>query len=341
MKVLVTGGAGYIGSHTVLELLKLDHEVIVIDDLSNSSKESLQRVEKISDRKIRFYQGSILDKDLLRSVFVRNTFTSVIHFAGLKAVGESVKKPLDYYHNNISGTVSLVEAMLKYRVHNLVFSSSATVYGDSSVPPYNEDSELGLPSSPYGQTKLMIEQILQDVAVSNNDFKVANLRYFNPIGADESGQIGEAPYGTPNNLMPYLAQVATGARTKLSIFGNDYATDDGTCERDYVHVTDLAVGHIKALLWLDKQKQGVCDVFNLGTGKPYSVLQLVKLFEEYTKQKIPFDIVERRDGDLAAFWANVQKSERELQWTSKRSLKEMIVDTWRWQSTNPNGYENV
>jgi UDP-glucose 4-epimerase len=338
MKVLVTGGAGYIGSHTVLELLKLDHEVIVIDDLSNSSKESILRVERLANRKVKFYQGSILDKDLLRSIFVRNTFTAVIHFAGYKAVGESVKEPLHYYHNNITGTVSLVQAMLNYRVNNLIFSSSATVYGSTSVPPYNECSEVGKPSSPYGQTKLMIEQILQDVVTSNPQLKVANLRYFNPIGADKSGEIGEDPKGIPNNLMPYISQVASGKLDKLSIFGNDYETEDGTCKRDYVHVTDLAIGHIKALMWLENQKTAVCEVFNLGTGVPSSVLEIVDGFQMYTKQKIPFEIVEKRPGDLSAFWADVSKAKNKLHWSAQKSLKNMMEDTWQWQQMNPNGF---
>jgi len=338
MKVLVTGGAGYIGSHTVLELLKLDHEVIVIDDLSNSSKESILRVEKLTDRKVKFYEGSILDQDLLRTVFVRNTFTTVIHFAGLKAVGESIKDPLSYYYNNIIGTISLVEAMLKYRVHNLIFSSSATVYGSASVPPYNENSELAQPASPYGQTKLMIEQILQDVVRSNSDFKVASLRYFNPIGADKSGEIGEDPKGIHNNLMPFISQVASGKLEKLSIYGNDYKTNDGTCERDYVHVTDLANGHINALDWVEKQKLGLFEVFNLGTGNPSSVLQMVNSFQQYTKKNIPFEVVAKRPGDLAAFWADVDKAERELNWSAQKSLKNMMEDTWHWQKKNPNGF---
>jgi len=338
MKVLVTGGAGYIGSHTVLELLKLDHEVIVIDDLSNSSKESILRVEKLTDRKVKFYEGSILDQDLLRTVFVRNTFTTVIHFAGLKAVGESIKDPLSYYYNNIIGTISLVEAMLKYRVHNLIFSSSATVYGSASVPPYNENSELAQPASPYGQTKLMIEQILQDVVRSNSDFKVASLRYFNPIGADKSGEIGEDPKGIPNNLMPFISQVASGKLEKLSIYGNDYKTNDGTCERDYVHVTDLANGHINALDWVEKQKLGLFEVFNLGTGNPSSVLQILNSFQQCTKKNIPFEVVAKRPGDLAAFWADVDKAERELNWSAQKSLKNMMEDTWHWQKNNPNGF---
>ncbi|MCO4798449.1 MAG: UDP-glucose 4-epimerase GalE [Colwelliaceae bacterium] len=338
MKVLVTGGAGYIGSHTVLELLRLEHEVTVIDDLSNSSIESIRRVEKLSARKVKFYQGNILDKNLLRTVFGRNTFTTVIHFAGYKAVGESIKEPLSYYHNNITGTISLVEEMLKYRVHNLIFSSSATVYGSASVPPYNENSELGQPTSPYGQTKLIIEQVLQDVVSSNSDFKVSSLRYFNPIGADESGEIGEDPKGIPNNLMPFISQVASGKLDKLSIFGSDYKTEDGTCERDYVHVTDLANGHVNALNWIEKQKLSVFEVFNLGTGKPSSVLQMVNSFQQHTKQRIPFEIVDKRPGDLAAFWADVNKAERDLNWSAKKSLRNMMEDTWNWQKNNPNGY---
>ncbi len=338
MKVLVTGGAGYIGSHTVLELLKLGHEVIVVDDLSNASKESILRVEKLTNRKVKFYEGSILDSHVLQTIFIRNKFSAVIHFAGFKAVGESVKEPLKYYQNNLVGTIALIDAMLSYGVQNLIFSSSATVYGSTSVPPYKENAKLGQPSSPYGQTKIMTEQILQDVVKSNSHFNVVNLRYFNPIGADKSGEIGEDPKGVPNNLMPYISQVASGKLEKLAIFGNDYKTEDGTCERDYVHVTDLAIGHVKALMWLDTQEKGVCEVFNLGTGKPSSVLQMVNHFQQYTKQKIPFEIVDKRHGDLASFWADVNKANQILDWSATKSLKNMVEDTWHWQQTNPNGF---
>ncbi|MBU2872073.1 UDP-glucose 4-epimerase GalE [Colwellia sp. E2M01] len=336
--ILVTGGAGYIGSHTVLELLKLGENVVVIDDLSNSSKESLNRVETLSGKAVTFFEGSILDQDLLVNIFSQFSFSSVIHFAGHKAVGESVNKPLSYYHNNVQGTVSLVEVMEKFNVNNLVFSSSATVYGEGAKPPYIETQTLGCPTSPYGQTKLMVERILADVVRSNSDFKVANLRYFNPIGADESGQIGEDPNGIPNNLMPFVAQVAVGKRAELSIFGNDYATEDGTCERDYIHVTDLAQGHVAALNWLVNQAHGLCEAFNLGTGTPYSVLKIVKSFEQYTKVKVPFKFVPRRDGDLDAFWANADKAADKLNWQAHKTMQDMMEDTWRWQSNNPNGY---
>ena len=336
--ILITGGAGYIGSHTVLELLKLGENVVVIDDLSNSSKESLNRVEALSGKKVTFFEGSVLDQDLLTTIFSQFTFTSVIHFAGHKAVGESVNKPLSYYHNNVQGTVALVEVMEKFNVNNFVFSSSATVYGEGAKAPYIETQKLGSPTSPYGQTKLMVEQILGDVVRSNSIFKVANLRYFNPIGADVSGKIGEDPNGIPNNLMPFVAQVAVGKRAELSIFGNDYATEDGTCERDYIHVTDLAQGHIAALTWLVNQENGLCEAFNLGTGTPYSVLKIVKSFEQYTKVEVPFKFVPRRDGDLDAFWANADKAAETLKWNANKSMKDMMEDTWRWQSNNPNGY---
>ncbi|TYK67236.1 UDP-glucose 4-epimerase GalE [Colwellia echini] len=338
--ILITGGAGYIGSHTVLELLNLNKNVVVIDDLSNASRESLNRVEGISGKKVTFFEGSVLDKELLSSIFSQFSFSAVIHFAGHKAVGESVKKPLSYYHNNVEGTVILVEAMLEHNVNNLVFSSSATVYGEEAEAPYVETQKLGSPTSPYGQTKLMVEQILADVVKSNNNFKVVNLRYFNPIGADKSGLIGEDPSGIPNNLMPFIAQVAVGKRPQLSIFGNDYDTADGTCERDYIHVTDLANGHIAALDWLVEQNNGICEAFNLGTGTPYSVLKVLKTFEQSTKVKVPYSFEPRRDGDLAAFWANAEKAKKTLNWSAKKNMEEMMVDTWRWQSNNPNGYAN-
>lgn len=338
MQVLVTGGAGYIGSHTVLSLLKQGHEVIVVDDLSNSSKRAVERVEKLANKKVKFYQCNLLNKSDLDYVFLRNPFEMVIHFAGFKAVGESVNNPVEYYQNNVAGTLTLIETMLKNRVYSLVFSSSATVYGTEMTPPYSEDNSLGRPSSPYGQTKLMIEQILRDVANANPLFKVANLRYFNPIGADNSGEIGEDPIGIPNNLMPFISQVAGGRRDKLSIFGNDYETNDGTCERDYIHVSDLAEGHVKALHWLKTQTSGVCESFNLGTGKPLSVMQIIKCFEESTEQKVPYEIVDRRNGDLPAFWANAEKAQKILNWQAQRSIEEMMEDTWRWQVANPLGY---
>ncbi len=340
-KVLVTGGAGYVGSHTVLSLLKDGFDVVVIDDLSNSSRESLTRVEALSKRKVEFIHASLLDNDKLSATFSEHKFDSVIHFAGLKAVGESIEKPLEYYYTNLVSTLNLCQCMLKYNVNKLVFSSSATVYGQGASVPYTESLPLGRAASPYGQTKVMIEQILQEIVASNTGLQVASLRYFNPIGADISGQIGEDPLGIPNNLMPFIAQVAVGKRDKLAIFGGDYPTEDGTCERDYIHVSDLANGHIKALKWLGEQHHSLYEAFNLGTGTPYSVLGIVKAFIEYTGVDINFDIVKRRDGDLAAFWADSSKAQGVLGWQCKYTLADMMKDTWRWQSNNPNGYLNA
>ncbi|REL28284.1 UDP-glucose 4-epimerase GalE [Thalassotalea euphylliae] len=340
MSVLVTGGAGYIGSHTVLALLKAGLEVVVVDNLSNASEESIKRVEELTNKTVAFYQADILDMDLMSFVFSRHEIESVIHFAGLKAVGESSHKPLEYYHNNVTGTMALVAAMKDFGVSNLVFSSSATVYGEQNKPPYIETQTLGLPSSPYGKTKSMVEEILKDYCIANEKFKVANLRYFNPIGADVSGKIGEDPNGIPNNLMPFVAQVAVGKRDKLSIFGNDYNTKDGTCLRDYIHVTDLAQGHIDALNWLVNQESGLCEAFNLGTGQPLSVLDIVHGFEQYTKQKVSYEFSSRREGDLPAFWADASKAEEVLSWKPVKTLRNMMEDTWRWQSGNPKGYES-
>lgn len=337
-KILVTGGAGYIGSHTVLALLKNNYEVVVVDNLLNSSEESLKRVESLSGKSVTFVEADIRDKKALSTIFSKENITAVIHFAGLKAVGESVQKPLDYYQNNVEGTLTLVEVMKEFNTNVLVFSSSATVYGETNEPPYIESQPLGNPSSPYGKTKAMVEQILMDVSASDTEIKIANLRYFNPIGADVSGQIGEDPNGIPNNLMPFVAQVAVGKRDKLAIFGNDYPTKDGTCLRDYIHVTDLAAGHLDALNWLFNQKKGCCEAFNLGTGEPLSVLDIVQGFEKYSGQKVAFEISPRRDGDLPAFWANSDKARDELKWSPTKNLKDMMVDTWRWQSENPNGY---
>lgn len=337
-KILVTGGAGYIGSHTVLALLNADYQVVVVDNLLNSSQESLKRVETLSGKKLTFVEADIRDVEAMTSIFSSENIDAVIHFAGLKAVGESVKKPLEYYQNNIQGTLTLVEVMKQFSTCHLVFSSSATVYGEKNEPPYVETQPLGNPSSPYGKTKAMIEQMLMDIAVSDSQIKIANLRYFNPIGADESGLIGEDPNGIPNNLMPFVAQVAVGKRDKLSIFGNDYSTKDGTCLRDYIHVTDLAIGHLDALRWLLKQESGCCEAFNLGTGEPLSVLEIVQGFEQYSGQKIACEFSPRRDGDLPAFWANANKAQNVLGWKTTKTLQDMMTDTWRWQSTNPNGY---
>ncbi|GGA86101.1 UDP-glucose 4-epimerase [Neiella marina] len=336
--VLVTGGAGYIGSHTVLALLNAGYGVVVVDNLCNSSKESLVRVEQLAGKSVTFYEADILDKQAMACVFVRESIDAVIHFAGLKAVGESVQKPLAYYKNNVQGTVALVEVMLEHGVNSLVFSSSATVYGEANEPPYVETQPLGNPASPYGQTKAMVEKILMDVARANPSFQVANLRYFNPIGADVSGNIGEDPNGIPNNLMPFVAQVAVGKRDKLAIFGDDYPTKDGTCQRDYIHVTDLADGHLDALSWLLKQPSGCAEAFNLGTGDPLSVLDIVNGFQLHSGQSVPFEIAPRREGDLPAFWANADKARQTLGWQPNKTLEDMMVDTWRWQSQNPNGY---
>ena len=339
MKVLVTGGAGYIGSHTTLCLLQQGHEVVVLDNLSNSSVEAIKRVQLLAEKELTFSQGDIRDTHLLDSLFAEHNFDSVIHFAALKAVGESSQIPLEYYQNNVHGTLCLLQAMAKHKVFNFIFSSSATVYGEENPIPYVEDMKLGTPSSPYGASKVMVERMLADTAAANSSFRGVSLRYFNPIGAHESGQIGEDPKGIPNNLLPFVAQVAVGKRAELSVFGDDYATEDGTCERDYLHVMDLAEGHVAALNWL-KQNQDFKGVesFNLGTGTPTSVFAIVRAFEQATKVTIPYQVAPRRAGDLPAFWANADKADKELNWQAKRSLQQMMEDTWRWQSANPQGY---
>jgi len=339
MKVLVTGGAGYIGSHTVLSLLENNYDVVVYDNLVNSSVESIDRVEKLSGKFVEFVEGDICDKDKLSHVFKQFQIEAVIHFAALKAVGESAKIPLSYYQNNVYGSVCLLEVMQQHKVHNFIFSSSATVYGEENEAPYVETMKLGNPSSPYGASKVMVERVLADFANSDASFRGVSLRYFNPIGAHESGTIGEDPKGIPNNLLPYVAQVAVGKRDKLSIFGDDYATKDGSCERDYLHVMDLAQGHVAALDWLNRHNEfsGV-EAFNLGTGNGVSVFSIVEAFEEACDKKIPFEVSPRRAGDLAAFWANASKANKELNWQANRSLAQMMTDTWRWQSNNPNGY---
>ncbi|MFA9398941.1 MAG: UDP-glucose 4-epimerase GalE [Clostridiaceae bacterium] len=336
MSILVTGGAGYIGSHTCVELLNSGYDVVVVDNLFNSKEESLKRVESITGKTLKFYEVDILDKAGLEKVFQENKIQSVIHFAGLKAVGESVKIPISYYHNNITGTLVLCEVMAKYGVKNIVFSSSATVYGMNNVSPLTEDLPLST-TSPYGSTKLMIEQILTDVYASDNKWSIALLRYFNPIGAHESGRIGEDPNGIPNNLMPFITQVAIGKRETLSVFGNDYDTHDGTGVRDYIHVVDLAKGHIKALEKIDKAS-GV-EAYNLGTGIGYSVLDVVNNFEEATGVKVSYKIVDRRPGDIATCFASSEKAYKELGWKAEKTLYDMCSDSWRWQSNNPKGYE--
>ena len=328
-KILLTGGAGYIGSHTAVELLEAGYEVICVDNCYNSSPDALKRVEKITGKTVKFYQDDILDADAMHRIFAENKIDAVIHFAGLKAVGESVSIPLKYYHNNISGTVVLCETMQKTGVKRIVFSSSATVYGLPKSLPIREDFPLSA-TNPYGRTKLMIEEILRDLAVSDPEWSISILRYFNPVGAHKSGQIGESPRGIPNNLMPYIAQVATGKLTKLRVFGNDYPTPDGTGVRDYIHVTDLALGHLAALKRA-LTKTGV-DVYNLGTGNGYSVLQLLKAFEKAANKTIPYEIVERRPGDIAACYADASKAKAELGWQATRGVDEMCEDVWRWQS---------
>ena len=335
MKVLITGGAGYIGSHTAVALLDKGHDVVVIDNLSNSSRESLNRAEEITGKKLVFHEADVRNRAVLDEIFTSLGIDAVIHFAGLKAVGESVEKPLEYYKNNIDSTLVLLEAMQAHGVNRLVFSSSATVYGDP-ISPCSEDVEAGTGlTNPYGRTKYFIEEILRDVSKSDESLEVTVLRYFNPIGAHPSGKIGEDPSGIPNNLMPYIAQVATGQREELSVFGDDYDTKDGTGVRDYIHVDDLAAGHVAAL---DNSKPGF-EVYNLGTGIGVSVLDLVKAFEEASGQKIPYKVVDRRAGDVAESYASVDKAANGLNWRTTRSLEEACADSWRWQSNNPKGYE--
>jgi UDP-glucose 4-epimerase len=337
VQILVTGGAGYIGSHTLLVLLQSGYEVVVYDNLCNSSVASIERVKTLAGRKAHFIEGDIRDPEALNEVFEEHTIDAVIHFAGLKAVGESVQKPAEYYDVNVGGTTKLLLAMQRAGVSKIVFSSSATVYGSEAPTPYVELLGRGTTSNPYGTSKAMIEQMLEDQAVACSDWSIALLRYFNPIGAHESGLIGEDPLGIPNNLMPFMAQVAVGRREKLFVFGGDYSTPDGTCRRDYLHVMDLAEGHVKALESLDKPG---CDGYNLGAGSPVSVLEMISAFESETGVKIPYEIAPRREGDLAEFWADPSKANQQLGWSAKRSLKQMMADTWRWQSQNPNGYQD-
>ena len=338
MNVLVTGGAGYIGSHTVLELLSSGHQVTVIDNLCNSSLESLKRVEGITGKKAEFIELDICDRLALRECLAsKKDIDAVIHFAALKAVGESTQIPLTYYQNNVHGTLTLLEELQKAEIYNFVFSSSATVYGDPMQVPITEDFPTSA-TNPYGQSKLMMEQILCDVAASNNNWSISILRYFNPIGAHESGLIGEDPNGIPNNLMPFISQVAVGKLPKLSVFGDDYPTHDGTGVRDYIHVIDLAKGHLKALDKLS-QTQGVI-IHNLGTGKGYSVLDMVKAFEKVSEVEIPYQIVDRRPGDIAECWANPKLAENDLGWKAEKNLEDMMQDAWRWQFNNPEGYSS-
>ena len=335
-RILVTGGAGYIGSHTTLQLLEQGSEVIVLDNLSNSSAESLRRVEKITGKSLTFVQGDIRDAGLLDSLFAQHKVDAVIHFAGLKAVGESVQKPLEYYENNVYGTLTLLKAMRSHNVKNLVFSSSATVYGDPVSLPLREDAGTGHPTNPYGMSKLMVEHVLTDLFKADSAWNIIILRYFNPVGAHISGTIGEDPNGIPNNLMPFISQVACGKLSELNVFGNDYNTPDGTGVRDYIHVHDLAYGHLCALdrLWLN---MGL-DIYNLGTGQGYSVLEMVAAFEKACGKPIPYKIVARRSGDIASCYADPTLAAKELNWSAHKGLDDMCADTWRWQSQNPNGY---
>jgi len=338
MSILVTGGAGYIGSHTVIELQNAGYDVIVCDNLCNSSKKSLERVEQITGKSVKFYLADILDAEALTRIFEENTIDSVIHFAGLKAVGESVAKPWEYYNNNITGTLVLVDVMKKFGCKNIIFSSSATVYGDPAFIPITEECPKGQCTNPYGWTKSMLEQILTDIQKADKEWNVVLLRYFNPIGAHKSGLIGENPNGTPNNLMPYVTQVAVGKRPHLSVFGNDYDTHDGTGVRDYIHVVDLAKGHVAAVKKLE-ENAGL-KLYNLGTGNGYSVLDIVKNFEAATGVKIPYVITERRPGDIATCYSNADLALKELGWKAENGIKEMCEDSWRWQKMNPNGFED-
>ena len=336
MNILLTGGAGYIGSHTIIELDKAGHSVVVVDNLVNSNPESLRRVSKIIGKEIPFYEVDVRDKDALTKVFDENKIDAVIHFAGLKAVGESVSKPLEYYHNNMTGTFILLDVMRNHGCKNIIFSSSATVYGDPAIIPITEDCPKGRCTNPYGQTKSMLEEVLMDVQKADPEWNVVLLRYFNPIGAHQSGMIGENPNGIPNNLMPYITQTAVGIRKELGVFGNDYDTPDGTGVRDYIHVCDLASGHVAALKAIDRS----CGlaIYNLGTGHGYSVLDVVKAFEKVNGIKVPYSIKPRRPGDIATCYCNPAKAEKNLGWKAQFGIEEMCRDSWNWQKKNPKGY---
>lgn len=337
MSILVTGGAGFIGSHTVVELQNAGYDVVVLDNLSNSSEKSLERVSAITGKPVTFYKADILDREALEEIFAKEDITACIHFAGLKAVGESVAKPWEYYENNIAGTLTLVDVMRKHNCKNIIFSSSATIYGDPAIIPITEECPKGICTNPYGWTKSMLEQVLSDMQKADPEWNVIILRYFNPIGAHKSGTIGENPNGIPNNLMPYITQVAVGKRPELGVFGNDYDTHDGTGVRDYIHVVDLAIGHVKAYEKI-LTNPGL-GIYNLGTGTGYSVLDVVKNFEAATGVKIPYAIKDRRPGDIAACYADASMAKAELGWEAQYGIKEMCEDSWRWQSQNPNGYD--
>ena len=338
MRILVTGGAGYIGSHTCVELLNEGYEVVVVDNLYNSNKKALERVEAITGKKVTFYETDICDREGMNAIFDKEEVDAVIHFAGLKAVGESVAKPIEYYENNIAGTLVLCDAMRKHNVKNIIFSSSATVYGDPAMIPITEECPKGVCTNPYGWTKWMLEQVLTDLQKSDPEWNVILLRYFNPIGAHKSGTIGEDPKGIPNNLLPYVAQVAVGKLECLGVFGDDYDTPDGTGVRDYIHVVDLARGHVKAVKKL-ADKEGV-NIYNLGTGNGYSVLQVVHAFEKACGHAIKYQIKDRRPGDVAKCYCDPQKAKEELGWVAEYGIEEMCEDSWRWQSQNPNGYND-
>lgn len=338
MSILVTGGVGFIGSHTVVELQNAGYDVVVLDNLCNANPKVLDRIEAITGKKVPFYQADIRDREALNEIFDKESIDSVIHFAGLKAVGESVQKPLEYYDNNISGTLVLVDVMRQHGCKNIIFSSSATVYGDPAFVPITEECPKGVCTNPYGWTKSMLEQILSDIQKADNEWNVVLLRYFNPIGAHKSGTIGENPNGIPNNLMPYITQVAVGKREELGVFGDDYDTPDGTGVRDYIHVVDLALGHVKALKKIE-EKAGL-KIYNLGTGCGYSVLDVVRNFEKASKVKIPYSIKPRRAGDIATCYADASKAKEELGWEAQYGILEMCEDSWRWQKNNPNGYDD-
>ena len=336
MRILVTGGAGYIGSHTCVELLNQGHEVVVFDNLYNSSEEALKRVEKITGKTLTFYKADMLDRDAMEEIFSKEKIDAVIHFAGLKAVGESVAKPLEYYYNNITGTLILCDVMRKHGVKKIIFSSSATVYGDPAFVPITEECPKGKITNPYGQTKAMLEQILTDFHTADPEWNVILLRYFNPVGAHESGLIGEDPKGIPNKLTPYITQVAVGKLKEVGVFGNDYDTPDGTGVRDYIHVVDLAIGHVKALKKFEDKPD--VYIYNLGTGRGYSVLEVIQAFSKAVGRDIPYVIKPRRPGDIATCYADSTKAKNELGWTAERGIDEMCADSWRWQSMNPDGY---
>ncbi|CAI3938046.1 UDP-glucose 4-epimerase (GalE) (PDB:1A9Y) [Commensalibacter communis] len=336
MKILVTGGCGYIGSHTCVQLINQGYTPIIIDNLCNSKEMVLDRIEEITGQKPKFYQGDIRDKALLKTIFAENQIDSVIHFAGLKAVGESVHKPLEYYNCNVYGSLILFEAMREANVKKIIFSSSATVYGTQPIVPYVETMETGEPTQPYGRSKLFIEKILQDLIIAEPDWSITLLRYFNPVGAHASGLMGEDPQGIPNNLMPYMTQVAIGKRESLAVFGDDYETADGTCVRDYIHVMDLADGHLAALKY-NQDHQGV-HIFNLGSGHGNSVLEVIAAFEDVFGKKLAWHFAPRRAGDLPAYWADADKAKELLHWETKLSLHDMVKDSWNWQSKNPKGF---